>query len=328
MTIQQLRYIVALDQERNFSKAAEHCSVSQPGLTIQLKNLEEEIGVRIFDRHKVPLVPTLSGREIITRAQKILREVEDIRDFVIHQKNTLDGEVTIGVISTLSPYLVPSLISQLKVITPDVHYVIKEGPSLLLVQGLETGQLDIALMATPTGNPNVIEHTVFREPFLAYLNASHPQAKQERFVIEEQPQNLLLLQTEFCFNAQLLDICGLGNDQELKSQFDYDINSIETLKNLVKAEQGFAVLPMLSVIHELDNPLLKPFDDPMPVREISLVVADTFPRKLLLEKISEAIWKCLPEPLKKEQNYQRIRWNDSPYFVDKMTWVTRMMAGR
>ena len=103
MTIQQLKYIVALDEERHFARAAEVCMVTQPGLTIQLKNLEEEIGIKIFDRNKVPLTPTILGTEIINKARKILREADEIRDFVVNEKNLLEGEVRVGVISTLSP---------------------------------------------------------------------------------------------------------------------------------------------------------------------------------------------------------------------------------
>lgn len=320
MTIQQLKYIVALDEQRHFARAAEVCMVTQPGLTIQLKNLEEEIGIKIFDRNKVPLTPTLLGIEIINRAKKILREADDIRDFVINQKNTLEGEVKVGVISTLSPYLIPLFIKAMKVATPKMQFTIKEAYTGHLIQGLETGALDIAIMATPTGSPHLIEHPVFKEPFLAYLNEKHPMA--EALYYEMQPSDkpeLLLLQDEFCYNAQLLDICGIKDPGKIKEQFLFDISSIETLKNLVRAELGFAILPELSIINEPNSGLFKPFKEPKPVREISLVVSDTFSKKLLLEKMNEAIWSCLPDSLKQNFAYRRIRWNDSPYFIKAMS---------
>lgn len=320
MTIQQLKYIVALDEQRHFARAAEVCMVTQPGLTIQLKNLEEEIGIKIFDRNKVPLTPTLLGCEIINRAKKILREADDIRDFVINQKNTLEGEVKVGVISTLSPYLIPLFIKAMKVATPKMQFTIKEAYTGHLIQGLETGALDIAIMATPTGSPHLIEHPVFKEPFLAYLNEKHPMA--EALYYEMQPSDkpeLLLLQDEFCYNAQLLDICGIKDPGKIKDQFLFDISSIETLKNLVRAELGFAIIPELSIINEPNSGLFKPFKEPKPVREISLVVSDTFSKKLLLEKMNEAIWGCLPDSLKLNFAYRRIRWNDSPYFIKAMS---------
>ncbi|MBT33422.1 MAG: LysR family transcriptional regulator [Thalassobius sp.] len=315
MTIQQLRYIVTLDAERHFARAAEACMVSQPGLTIQLKNLEEEIGIKLFDRSKVPLKPSAVGVEIINKAKKILREVDEIRDYVINEKNKLEGTVKVGVISTLSPYLVPMFINNLKASVPKVKFIIKEASTFQLMNDVETGVLDLALMATPTGNANLKEFTIFHEPFVAYLHQDHPLVTEQFYEMRPSDQKeLLLLQDEYCYNAQLLDICELKNDKQIKEQFSYDINSIETLKNLVRAKLGFAILPQLSILNEQQNPMYKPFKEPKPVREISLVVADTFSKKLLLEKMSQAIWDSLPEELQKGFKYKKIRWNDSPYF--------------
>ena len=316
MTIQQLKYIVALDEERHFARAAEVCMVTQPGLTIQLKNLEEEIGIKIFDRNKVPLTPTLLGIEIINKAKKILREADEIRDFVVNEKNLLEGELKLGIISTLSPYLIPLFIKAMKEATPNVRFIIRESNTGQLMKDLEIGAIDVAIMATPTGNPNLIEHPIFKEPFVAYLNEKHPMAKNDFYELQPGDKTeLLLLHHEFCYNAQLLDICGLKNSDKIKEQFTYDISSIETLKNLVRAQLGFAIIPQLSVLNETATGLFKPFKEPIPVREISLVVSDSFSKKLLLEKMNEAIWNCLPDSLKKDFAYRKIRWNDSPYFV-------------
>ena len=320
MTIQQLKYIVALDEERHFARAAELCMVTQPGLTIQLKNLEEEIGIKIFDRNKVPLTPTLLGTEIINKARKILREADEIRDFVVNEKNLLEGELKLGIISTLSPYLIPLFIKAMKEATPHVRFIIRESNTGQLMKDLETGTIDVAIMATPTGNANLIEHPVFKEPFVAYLNDEHPMAKEDFYELQPTDKTeLLLLHHEFCYNAQLLDICGLKNSDKIKEQFTYDISSIETLKNLVRAQLGFAIIPQLSVLNETDSGLFKSFKEPIPVREISMVVSDSFSKKLLLEKMNEAIWNCLPDSLKKNFSYRKIRWNDSPYFVKEVS---------
>lgn len=317
MTIQQLKYIVALDEERHFARAAEVCMVTQPGLTIQLKNLEEEIGIKIFDRTKVPLTPTVLGKQIISRAKKILREVNEIRDFVVNEKNILEGEIKLGVISTLSPYLIPLFIKSMKEAAPKMQFVIKEASTGHLMHDIETGALDVALMASPTGNTNLKEHHVFKEPFVAYLNENHPMANEDFYELQasDKPE-LLLLQNEYCYNAQLLDICGLKEDRKISEQFSYDISSIETLKNLVRAQLGFAIIPELSILNEKEKYLFKPFKEPKPIREISLVVSDTFSKKLLLEKMSKVIWDCLPDSLKKDFNYRKIQWNDSPYFIN------------
>jgi len=319
MTIQQLKYIVALDRHRHFARAAEECMVTQPGLTIQLKNFEEEIGLRIFDRTKVPLTPTPAGIEIIERAKKLLREADAIRDFVVNEKNDLQGQVTVGVISTLSPYLIPLFIKHVKGLLPDMHFKILESNTGELLHGLETGAIDIALMATPTGNGRLKEFPVFMEPFMAFLHEGHALAASEFY--EMQPADrteILLLETEYCYNAQLLDICGLKNPVT-GTQYSFDIRSIETLKNMVRAGLGFALVPQLSVVHEPTNTLCKPFASTVPVREISLVVADTFNRKLLLEKMSEAIWACLPQNITQQASYRKVKWNDSPYFIEAVS---------
>lgn len=320
MTIQQLKYIVALDEERHFARAADVCMVTQPGLTIQLKNLEEEIGIKIFDRNKVPLTPTKLGIEIINKARKILREADEIRDFVVNEKNLLEGELKLGIISTLSPYLIPLFIKAMKEVAPKVHFIIREANTGQLMNDVETGALDVAIMATPTGNANLIEHPIFKEPFVAYLNQLHPMANDAFYELQPgDKMELLLLHQEFCYNAQLLDICGLKSADKIKEQFTYDISSIETLKNLVRAQLGFAIIPELSIMNEKDLGLFKPFKEPKPVREISLVVSDSFSKKLLLEKMNEAIWNCLPESLKKDFAYRKIRWNDSPYFFKSVS---------
>lgn len=320
MTIQQLKYIVALDEERHFARAAEVCLISQPGLTIQLKNLEDEIGIKIFDRNKVPLTPTKLGKEIIHRAKKILRETNEIRDFVVNEKNLLEGELKVGVISTLSPYLIPEFIKAMRLAAPKVNFIIREGYTGQLMAEVENGTLDVAIMATPTGRPNLVEYPVFREPFVAYLHEKHPMAKDEFYKLQAKDKpELLLLHHEYCFNAQLLDICGIKEPGKIKEQFQYDITSIETLKNLVRAQLGFAIIPMLSVNNEKDLTLFKPFKDPKPVREISFVVTDTFSKKLLLDKMNLAIWNCLPDALKENFSYKKIKWNDSPYFMDAIS---------
>lgn len=317
MTLQQLRYIVALDKERHFAKAADSCLVSQPGLTIQLKNLEEEIGIKLFDRNKVPLKPTKHGVEIIARAKKILREVDEIRNFIVTEKNALEGDIKLGVITTLSPYLIPLFINAMKEMAPNIHFIIKEASTYQLMMDVESGAIDVALMATPTGNANLVEHPVFNEPFVAFLNNSHPMANDDFYELQPNDKtNLLLLLDEYCYNAQLLDICGLQKVTPFKKQFSYEISSIETLKNLVRAQLGFAIIPQLSILNEMEKSLFKPFKDPKPVREISLVVSDTFSKKLVLQKMSEAIWSILPDDLKQEYKYRKINWNDSPYFLN------------
>lgn len=316
MTIQQLRYIVTLEKERHFARAAEKCLVTQPGLTIQLKKLEEEIGIKIFDRSKIPLEPTPLGIEIIEKAKKILREVDTVRDFIIEQKNILTGKVRLGVVSTLSPYLIPLCLREFQKTLPDIQFIISEDSTVGLMNTLETGELDIALMATPTGNPNLREFPIFNEPFMAYLPSDHRKSMHTTYELDDGDRdNLLILEGEFCYNSQLLDICSLETSNA-HLNFSYEINSIETLKNMVRQGFGFAIVPWLSTIGENEETKAQsiPFKEPQPAREISLVTSDTFSKKLLVEKMSQAIWTSLPKKFKGSTPYKKVRWDDSPYF--------------
>ncbi|NRB49841.1 MAG: LysR family transcriptional regulator [Saprospiraceae bacterium] len=315
MTLQQLRYILALDRERHFAKAAQVCLVSQPALTIQVKKMEEEMGVLIFDRSKVPLKPTPSGKEIIKRAKIVLQEIEGIKEFVVDTKNKLQGKIILGVVSTLSPYLIPLVIENLIKKTPKIEYVIKEYSTIELMENLENGEIDIALMSTPTANKKLKEFPVFSEPFVAYLNPDHSKIDAPYYEISKSDiSNLLLLENEYCYNAQLLNICNIKSTNPIHRKVNFEITSIETLKNLTRGSTGIAILPELSVIHQKEEKFVKQFKPPIPVREVGLVVSKRFNKKLLLEKMSEAISDSLPDKLKSHKEFRKVRWDDSPYF--------------
>ncbi len=315
MTIQQLKYIVALDDERHFARAAELCMVSQPGLTIQLKKLEEEIGIQLFDRSRTPLAPTPAGKDIILKARKLLMDADIIRDYIIDKKNILEGSIKLGVISTLSPYLIPIAIDSIRMNLPNVDFTIEEHGTLELIEGLEHGTLDVALMATPTGNKNLKEFCLFQEKFVIYENSNKAPLDLKYYSSEDLDHaRLLLLKTEYCYNAQLLNICEITEEQNKDNQFKFDINSIETLKNLVRSDLGYAIVPELSILNDYDDKFVQHFKAPEPTREISLVVSESFEKKLLLEKLKEAFWNVLPEKCRTSDNYTKIKWNDSPYF--------------
>lgn len=314
MTIQQLKYIVALDKERHFGRAAESCLVSQPGLTLQLKSFEEEIGIKIFDRSVQPIQPTIQGEVIINRAKKILHDVESLRMHIIEEKSDLTTPCKVGIISTLGPYLVPLLLPELKQSLPKTKIQIIEMSTYGLMMSLEDGSIDIAIMATPTGDIHLREFPVFNEHFVAYLPDHWKPSKSALFRIQEKEKNkLLLLKEEYCYNSQLLDICSLRKPPLVNDQIDYEVHSVEALKQMVRQGMGFTILPELAVQHEPQKHW-QVFQEPRPVREISLVVSENFYRTQLLEKFQQAILSSLPKDLSDNKKFKRIQWNDSPYF--------------
>lgn len=317
MTLQQLRYIVALDDERHFGRAAERCAVSQPGLTIQLKKLEEAIGIQIFNRSTTPLSPTGKGKEIIDKARVILEDVDAIRNFIVDSKNELAGTFKLGIVSTLAPYLIPLIMKPLRTALPAIRFEIVEKSTVDLINSLQQGTLDIALMATPTGRDRLREFPVFYEEFIGYF---HPTLKPSATNIQVDMldlENLLLLQEEYCYNSQLLAICDLKSPVTQERSFHFGVSSITTLKNLVRAKAGFAFIPSLATIHETNDAYLLRFPEPRPVREISLVVSKNFTKTAALEKMKESIWNALPPSLRQGTTFTKIRWDDAPYFRQK-----------
>jgi len=302
MTLQQFEYVVALDEYRHYVTAAEHCFVSQPNLTMQVKKLEEEIGVRIFDRDKKPLQPTVIGKEIIIRARQILRESKQLKEFVNHEKDAMEGEFTIGIIPTLAPYLLPHFLPLFIKENPKLHLKIQELQTDQIITQLENGIIDIGLLVTPLNESSIKEIPVFYEPFLLYLPENH-RFLQEKLMLAEDldPSEVLVLDEGHCFREQALAICKRAK-YDSSIGFEYQSGSIEALKNLVKNGVGYTLVPELSVINELRSVHIRRFTSPEPVREVSIVVHNSFIKESVVKRLKETIQKVVPNRLLERQS--------------------------
>lgn len=302
MTLQQLEYIVALDEYRHFVTAAEHCFVSQPNLTMQVKKLEEEVGVKIFDRNKKPLQPTEIGKEVIKRARQILRESRQLTEFVNHEKESMEGELSIGIIPTLAPYLLPRLLPIFIKENPKIHLKIQEVQTGQIISQIKSGLIDIGLLVTPISETEIKEIPVFYEPFLLYLPEKHRLFHEKLLLAEDlDPSDILVLDEGHCFRDQTLSICNNAKSGT-SIGFDYQSGSIETLKNLVRHGVGFTLVPELSVIDELASVHVKRFSSPEPVREVSLVVHNSFIKDSVIARLQETIRRVVPERLLEKQS--------------------------
>lgn len=302
MTLQQLEYIVALDKYRHYVTAAEHCFVSQPNLTMQVKKLEEEIGIRIFDRDKKPLQPTDIGKELITRAQQILRDSRQLKEFVNHEKDSMEGEFTIGIIPTLAPYLLPQFLPLFVKENPNVHLKLRELQTNQIISHLENGIIDIGLLVTPLNESSIKELPVFYEPFLLYLPENHRFINEKLMLAEGlDPSEVLLLDEGHCFREQALSICKQANHGS-SIGFDYLSGSIEALKNFVQKGVGYTLVPELSVINELNSVHVRRFSNPEPVREVSIVVHSSFVKESVLNQLKETIQKVIPRRFLEKQS--------------------------
>lgn len=304
MTLQQLRYIESLDKYRHFGKAAEACLVTQPTLTMQLRKLEDEMGVVLFDRSKQPIVPTPAGTIILAKAREILHHADQLYNFVKGEHTSLAGTFQLGVIPTLAPYLLSRFLPQFVADNPDTNLVVRELQTERIIEQLREGSIDIGLLVTPLHEAGIREVPLFNEPFVVY---TFDEAMPSPIRPDELPEEgLLLLEEGHCFRAQALELCGRREKSGIHN-LDYRSGSIEALKSLVRAGMGYTLIPALSVEPDEEHNL-RPFSDPVPVREVSLVVHNSFVREQLLEALRDAIRHAVPNAYLHEENYFKVRW--------------------
>ena len=304
MTLQQLRYIVALDQHRHFATAAKECRVTQPTLTMQVKKLESEMGVLLFDRSKHPLEPTPTGNLILSKAREILQQSESLFQFVRGVHTEIDGNFKIGVIPTIAPYLLPRFLPKMAEQAPSTHLNIIEMQTERIIESLQDGSIDIGILVTPLDEHSIREIPLFKEPFLIYSKEDID--KGERTPKDLPKSGLLLLEEGHCFRSQALEICNRDARSPMES-FSYESGSIESLKALVREGMGYTLVPALSTRNE-DEDYLHRFKSPVPVREVSLAVHNSFARERLLEVLRNAVLDSVPEEMRSAENYYKVRW--------------------
>ena len=307
MNLQQLSYLVALDTHRQFGLAAEKSYVSQPALSVQVQKLEEELGVLLFDRTQRKVEPTAIGAQVIAQARRVLREAQQLRELVQAAKGEVVGDLRLGVISTLAPYLVPRFLVGLTTAYPNLRVHIEELRSEEIMARLKDYRLDVGLLVTPLDDRLLHELPLLDEPFLLLASESHPLAALDAVrPADLTSPGLWLMQEGHCFRNQVLNLCGLTTST---GAIAYESGSIETLKELVRHHHGYTLVPELAVLDEVDiNPLLKRFVAPTPVREVSLVVHHGFVRTTLLTALRELILASVPARLHAGKSGERVRW--------------------
>jgi LysR family transcriptional regulator, hydrogen peroxide-inducible genes activator len=305
MNLQQLEYIIAVDNQRHFARAAEKCFVTQPTLSMMIHKLEEELDVKIFDRSTQPVKPTREGEEIIKRAKLILSQVNHLREYSNDLKGEVSGEIKLGIIPTLAPYLLPLFIRNFLDKHPGLRLIIKELRTDEIIAALKTGALDVALLATPLKVAELQEFPLFYEEFFVYASPKEALPKKGYLLKADiKPENLLLLEEGHCLRNQVFNLCELKDKGMQESGFSYEAGSIETLINLVDRNAGLTIVPELAAkrLTKSQKSQIREFNDPKPSREISLVVWQYFPRKKVLESLKEEILKMIPEEMKSSGN--------------------------
>jgi LysR family transcriptional regulator, hydrogen peroxide-inducible genes activator len=305
MNLQQLEYIVALDIYRNHAKAANFCNVTQPTLSMMVKKLEDELGVKIFDKAQ-PLKPTSSGEIILSRARVILQEIKNLKEFIRDEKDSIEGEFRLGVIPTLAPYLLPKFLNEFLEKHPGTSFTVMELQTEEIVRLLKANRLDVAILVSPLEDREIREVPIFYEPILLYTSENLKYFQQERINLKTLSfENLLLLEEGHCFRGQVENLCT-ARGKKIPSQLNYQSGSFETLKAMVDNNYGYTLIPELAV--NVKNKHVKHFVSPEPVREVSLAVQNGFVKEMLLIKLRDAILKAIPAHFKKNEKYIRVRW--------------------
>ena len=308
MTFTQLEYIVAIDSHRHFAGAAEHCFVTQPTLSMQVQKLEEELGIKIFDRSKQPVIPTEAGIEIIEQARKILSEKSVIKEIVQIKKGELSGELRIGIIPTLAPYLLPLFVQSFTKKFPQVKLVVNEIMTENIIQRLREGSIDAGLLVTPLQEKGIREHVLFYEELVAYVSKKNDVYKKNYLLAQDiDPNKLWLLEEGHCFRSQIVNLCELRKASKEGSHFEYEAGSIETLRRMVEMNDGITIMPELATTHLTKGQmqLIRHFKSPPPMREVSLIVHRDFVKQRLMQVLKQEIINTIPEKIKKNKN-QRV----------------------
>jgi LysR family transcriptional regulator, hydrogen peroxide-inducible genes activator len=297
MTIQQLEYIVALDTYRHFVTAAEKCFVTQPTLTMQVKKLEIELGVKIFNRCHKPLRPTREGEKVLRHAYRVLREVNQMRDYLRNRKDVLSGEFQLGVIPSLAPYLLPLFLPAFLEQHPDARLKVFEMETADIVKALREDSLDVGLLVSPLEAPDLVETPLFDEPFLVYLPQGHALLAHETLTPDMLDAGDMLVLTEgHCFRNQVLNICG-EHGRGPHGGFIYESGSIETLKRMVDRGVGYTLVPELSLPQGALPPGVRRFAHPQPVREVALAHGFNYTNHLLIDRLGDSIRQAIPTSL-------------------------------
>ncbi|NTS42789.1 LysR family transcriptional regulator [Flavisolibacter sp. BT320] len=296
MNLQQLEYIVAVDTHRHFEKAADHCFVTQATLSAMIKKLEQELDAMIFDRSKQPVVPTEVGKSILDQARVVLRETTLLKQLSKAAKTGLQGNLKIGIIPTLAPYLLPLFLTDFLKKYPTIQLKIIEQTTEHLLHLLATDKLDVGIMATPLTEKGFLEKHLFYEEFKVYVSAENKSLKKKYILAEDIDINKLwLLEEGHCLRSQVLNLCEIQKQQALVHHLDYETGSIESLLRITEINGGITIVPNLATLQFSRDKTsgLRHFKPPVPVREISLVTYRHFVKKGLVNLLEKEILKSV-----------------------------------
>lgn len=300
MTLQQMEYIVALDKYRHFVLAAEACGVTQPTLSAMIQKLEEELDVKIFSRDRKNITPTSIGEKIIRQAKIALNETQKIKEVVADESSNMNGNLRIGILPTIAPYLVPDFIYYFRKSYPNVNLFIDEKENRSLIQDLRFGNLDIAITTPPEAHANILEIPVYVEKFVAYFSETCSKARQMIVNGNLPPEQMWILKEGHCIPNGGINLC---ENKDIGNHI-YEAGSIDTLIKIVDRNGGYTIIPELhiSTLNEKQKENIQTLNvNPPAQRTVSILIKDDFIRERIVNAVLDTIKAIIPSHMMDER---------------------------
>jgi len=293
MTLNELRYIIAVADHKHFRKAAQSCGISQPTLSVAIKKFEDEHKVILFERRKNEIIITPTGQSIIEVARELLAKVNEIEQIAKSDQDALHSELRVGAIYTIGPYLLPQFIHQLHQDYPSLPLLIEEDYTAGLSQKLASGQLDMAILALPFSDPAIATYPLYEEEFMAALGKDHSLADKEIITMEDlKNETVLMLGDGHCFRDQVIEAYPFLADASHHSmQKTLEGSSLETLMYMVASGAGMTIIPCTAAQKTMEDIIVKPLAAPVPKRTVALAYRKSFPRVQALEAVKTTLKK-------------------------------------
>jgi len=301
ITLRQLQYLLALAKHSHFGRAAEACAVTQPALSMQIRDLERKLGVAVVERRPGEVTLTDVGREIARRGEDVLAASRDLVDFARHRSGLLTGRLTLGMIPSLAPYLLPRILPVLQSRFPELRLELRETQTRQLVEDTRNGALDTAMLALPVSAPDIDAIELFDDLFLLAVPSSDPRAETKRVAVDDiDLARLILLEEGHCLRDQALAFCATAarNRAGDPAGTAFGASSLATVMQMVANGYGITLIPQIAAdVERRDNRVkLLRLENPQPGRSIGLVFRRTSPRKADFAALGEVVRQSLELP--------------------------------
>ncbi len=310
MTITQLEYVVAVATYKSFVSASEKCFVTQPTLSMQIQKLEDEMGIKIFDRNKHPIAVTDLGATIIAQARVALAECERMHEIIQLQQTSLTGIFKFAAIPTVAPNILPALLENYAKSHPGVKMQVKEMETDQIITALLNNEIDAALLSTPLEEKGIKEYPLFYEPFVGYFSNGEPALKKRMIIPSDiELDRIWLLNEGHCMRNQIINLCS-DQIQKLQAErpYRYESSNVETLRKMVEKNGGMSILPELATLEFNEDQIerIRYFENPEPVREISLVTNSHYVKMTILQTLMDEILKLIPEKMRVQKKNRKV----------------------